>query len=218
MTSNLASDEIANHAVMLRNEAKNESKQNENNEDDIVISKKFKDNVVKPILKKHFKRDEFLGRINEFVYFLPFSRSELIHLVTRELEFWSKKAKDKHGMILEWDRKALDFLVNGYDINYGARSIKHEVERRVVNQLAAAHEYNLITKGSHILITADLPPSQQDELNFVKNDDDDERNKKTKSNYDIRLKKVIKSKNLLKYEDIDLKLNASGKYYLDNQT
>jgi ATP-dependent Clp protease ATP-binding subunit ClpB len=57
----------------------------------IVISKKFKDNVVKPILKRHFKRDEFLGRINEFVYFLPFSRSELIKLVTRELEFWSKK-------------------------------------------------------------------------------------------------------------------------------
>ena len=50
-------------------------------------------------------------------------------------------------MILEWDDKALDFLVNGYDINYGARSIKHEVERRVVNQLAAAHEHNLIGKG-----------------------------------------------------------------------
>ena len=73
MTSNLASDEIANHAVMLRNEAKNESvenKQIETSEDDIVISKKFKDNVVKPILKKHFKRDEFLGRINEFVYWI----------------------------------------------------------------------------------------------------------------------------------------------------
>lgn len=50
-------------------------------------------------------------------------------------------------MILEWDRKALDFLVNGYDISYGARSIKHEVDRRVVNQIAVAHEYNLIGKG-----------------------------------------------------------------------
>ena len=61
--------------------------------DNIVISKKFKDNVVKPILKRHFKRDEFLGRINEFVYFLPFSRKELIQLVTRELEYWSKKVR-----------------------------------------------------------------------------------------------------------------------------
>lgn len=38
----------------------------------------------------HFRRDEFLGRINEMVYFLPFSRSELLSLVTRELDFWSK--------------------------------------------------------------------------------------------------------------------------------
>lgn len=66
-------------------------KQDSQDKDNIVISKKFKDNVVKPILKRHFKRDEFLGRINEFVYFLPFSRKELIQLVTRELEYWSKK-------------------------------------------------------------------------------------------------------------------------------
>lgn len=50
-------------------------------------------------------------------------------------------------MTLEWDRKALDFLVSGYDISYGARSIKYEVERRVVNQIAVAHECNLIEKG-----------------------------------------------------------------------
>ena len=33
----------------------------------------------------HFRRDEFLGRINEIVYFLPFSHSELLSLVTKEL-------------------------------------------------------------------------------------------------------------------------------------
>lgn len=71
----------------------------EENEDDIVISKKFKDDVVKPILKRHFKRDEFLGRINEFVYFLPFSKSELIHLIKKELEFWAKRVclQNKHN-------------------------------------------------------------------------------------------------------------------------
>ena len=30
------------------------------------------------MLKYHFRRDEFLGRINEIVYFLPFSRLPLI--------------------------------------------------------------------------------------------------------------------------------------------
>jgi len=45
-------------------------------------------------LQRQFKRDEFLGRINEIVYFLPFSRSELTKLVLMELEFWAKKVSD----------------------------------------------------------------------------------------------------------------------------
>lgn len=58
-----------------------------------MISRKFKDEVVKPILKRHFKRDEFLGRINEIVYFLPFSRRELLQLVQRELECWAERVR-----------------------------------------------------------------------------------------------------------------------------
>ena len=93
----------------------------------------------------HFKRDEFLGRINEIVYFLPFSRSELTKLVTRELDVWAgkvggfifmqwfkivsyKQAKKKHGITLTWDRQVVDVLADGYDVHYGARSIKHEVD------------------------------------------------------------------------------------------
>lgn len=41
--------------------------------------------------KAHFRRDEFLGRINEIVYFLPFCHSELLQLVSKELSFWAKK-------------------------------------------------------------------------------------------------------------------------------
>ena len=37
-------------------------------------------------------------------------------------------------------------LADGYDIRYGARSIEHEVERRVINQVAAAHEQGLLPK------------------------------------------------------------------------
>ena len=95
---------------------------------------------MRPILKSHFRRDEFLGRINEIVYFLPFSRAELIKLVARELEAWAIRAKQRHGIELKWDREVLSALADGYDAHYGARSIKYEVERRVVNQLAAAHE------------------------------------------------------------------------------
>ena len=81
----------------------------------ITVSSHFKENVVRPVLKYHFRRDEFLGRINEIVYFLPFSRSgswhfnqlidfenhltlstsrqELQKLVEKELKAWADRAK-----------------------------------------------------------------------------------------------------------------------------
>lgn len=96
-------------------------------------------------MKSHFQRDEFLGRINEIVYFLPFSRAELVTLVARELEMWAVRALEKHKIELKWDREVLSVLADGYDAHYGARSIKYEVERRVVNQLAAAHEHGQLS-------------------------------------------------------------------------
>ncbi|KAG8302299.1 hypothetical protein J6590_034611 [Homalodisca vitripennis] len=163
MTSNLASDEIAEHALQLRREAKElmdqrlEGKFDEELSTNITISRHFKDKVVRPILKKHFGRDEFLGRINEIVYFLPFSNSELNKLVSKELGTWAKKAKDKHMISLRWERGVESVLAEGYDVHYGARSIKYEVERRVVSQLAAAHERGIIDRGSSVVVTTHQP-------------------------------------------------------------
>ncbi|GJQ81472.1 hypothetical protein Trydic_g14628 [Trypoxylus dichotomus] len=170
MTSNLASDEIAQHGLELRKEADRirserlKISEDDKSIDNIVISRKFKDEVVKPILKRHFKRDEFLGRINEIVYFLPFSRSELIQLVDRELQLWAKRAKEKHKIELKWDRSVESALADGYDVNYGARSIKYEVERRVVNQLAAAHERGAIGTGSTVKVSATTSPNSDTPL------------------------------------------------------
>ncbi|XP_005108368.1 caseinolytic peptidase B protein homolog [Aplysia californica] len=159
MTSNLASEVIAQHAIELRQEAsklsgmRGASKIEDLEEaEKVTISRKFKDEVVRPILKYKFRRDEFLGRINEIVYFLPFSQSELSKLVTKELKFWAKRAKSKHNIKLLWDHQVVDALAEGFDTHYGARSIKYEVERRVVTQLAMAHERQLIEKGSVIKI------------------------------------------------------------------
>ncbi|WAR00347.1 CLPB-like protein [Mya arenaria] len=154
MTSNLASDEIAEHGLELRKEAENEL----DSEQAITVSRGFKDYVVRPILKRHFRRDEFLGRINEFVYFLPFSKSEISKLVIKELKFWAQRAEKKHEMELIWDHAVVDALAYGYDVHYGARSLKYEVERRVVSQLAMAHERQLIEKGSVVRLTVPDTP------------------------------------------------------------
>ena len=48
----------------------------------------------------------------------------------------------------------MNVLSDGYDIRYGARSIKHEVERRVINQVAAAHEQGLLPKDCKLRLVA----------------------------------------------------------------
>ncbi|XP_041055123.1 caseinolytic peptidase B protein homolog [Carcharodon carcharias] len=162
MTSNVASEEIAEHALQLRQEAQELGKKRlAENLDDVFLSEKvtisrhFKEHVIRPILKAHFRRDEFLGRINEIVYFLPFCHSELIQLVNKELVFWAKKAKQRHDINLQWDQEVMDVLAEGYNLHYGARSIKHEVERRVVNQLAAAYEQELLPHGCTLRIAVE---------------------------------------------------------------
>lgn len=150
MTSNLASEEIAQHATDLRRDAELLALQRQSlqpSTEEVSIRSEFKERVVRPILKRHFRRDEFLGRINEIVYFLPFSRKELTVLVTRELEGWTRRAKDKHGIDLTWERRVVELLADGYNVHYGARSVKHEVERQIVNRLAEAHEKQLLDSG-----------------------------------------------------------------------
>lgn len=111
----------------------------------------------------------------------------------------------------------MEFLANGYDINYGARSIKHEVERRVVNQIAAAHEYGLIDRGSHLLISANLPTDQQEDVNIVKGTSTKKNDNAQKSRSDIILRKQTRVDNSIKYVDIELAINSFGKYSINSE-
>ena len=154
MTSNLASDEIAKYGEELLKAS----------EISVRVSEQFKDRIIRPILKKHFKRDEFLGRINEIVYFLPFSKKELNQLVVKELSFWAKRAQDRHKIELTWDQRVIEVIAAKYKTHYGARSIKHEVERSVVNRIALAHKNRLITSGVilHIVVDEGLDQKKGD--------------------------------------------------------
>uniref|UniRef100_A0A0X3PZ02 Caseinolytic peptidase B protein homolog n=1 Tax=Schistocephalus solidus TaxID=70667 RepID=A0A0X3PZ02_SCHSO len=143
MTSNAGSQVIAEYAQSLRSNG-------DNADSKIEVSRDFKEKVMRPMLRKHFLRDEFLGRINEIVYFLPFSTSELTQLVQRNMEAWKEKAKRRHSINLTWDREVIDLIVDGYDVYYGARSITYEIERRIISQLALADEQDLLSKDCHV--------------------------------------------------------------------
>merc|ERR1711976_816131 len=155
MTSNLGSELIAEHAINLRNDRKNSenekiSETGLNDANNIQISRKFRERTIKPILKRAFRRDEFIGRINEIVYFVPFDELELKELTIRQLNAWSKRADLRHGISMSWSNRVVTVLSDAYDVSYGARSIQHEVDRRIVNKLAEAFETGRLRKGDHV--------------------------------------------------------------------
>lgn len=45
------------------------------------------------------------------------------------------QAKARHNITLLWDKEVMDVLADGYNLHYGARSIKHEVGRCLVLSL-----------------------------------------------------------------------------------
>ena len=62
----------------------------------------FRERTILPLLKQHFKRDEFIGRINEILFFLPFTTEQLRGLARKELLKWKKTAHDRSVGILAW--------------------------------------------------------------------------------------------------------------------
>ena len=121
-----------------------------NDATNIQITRTFREKTIKPILKKAFRRDEFIGRINEIIYFLPFDELEIKELTVRQLKAWSERADLRHGISMSWTSSIVTVLADAYDVSYGARSIQHEVDRRIVNKLAEAFETGMLKKGDHV--------------------------------------------------------------------
>jgi ATP-dependent Clp protease ATP-binding subunit ClpB len=89
----------------------------------------FVNNVVQPILKRHFQRDEFLGRINEIIVFHPFSgegiicfapheadASDLEHIVIKELDKWRTRSLRRQNITLKWTDALVHSLTNDYNV------------------------------------------------------------------------------------------------------
>lgn len=150
MTSNLAQREIADEAVRRRADMAQRGEME--NETGPLVGGDFAQKTIMPILKHAFRRDEFIGRINEILFFLPFTLEQRLALAKKEVEKWQEIAKKRHQMCLEWGRDLEEFLIKAYDLRFGVRSIQHEVGRQVVSKLAAAHEEDVIGDGDTVIL------------------------------------------------------------------
>jgi ATP-dependent Clp protease ATP-binding subunit ClpB len=97
MTSNLAQDVIADQSQYLRSASSSDTIDMSGkgvivtNDGEKSLSRQFINDRIYPILRRHFKRDEFLGRITEIMYFLPFTDIELKDIVSKELSRWATR-------------------------------------------------------------------------------------------------------------------------------
>ncbi|KAH8108858.1 P-loop containing nucleoside triphosphate hydrolase protein [Phellopilus nigrolimitatus] len=151
MTSNLASDEIKEKAPFLRALVA-ETEAQGRPEEYMRIVGQF-NRSIHPILKRELKRDEFLGRINQFVVFLPLSQEEIGTVIKGELDIWRRRAQEKHAIKLSWANEVVQKLASAYDVNYGVRSVANEVQRIAVQLIADAQIQGRITKNWHAYLT-----------------------------------------------------------------
>lgn len=105
MTSNIAGEEIKRSAPWLRQSAERSEK--EGRYESYVHTMQDFTRTLRPQLKDHLKRDEFIGRINEIAVFLPLSPEEIQLVVQRELEMWCKRAQEKHKVNLTWTNEGM---------------------------------------------------------------------------------------------------------------
>lgn len=105
MTSNLASDEIKRKSPYLRKIVA-ETEAQGRPEEYMRLVGDF-NRKIHPILKDALRRDEFLGRINQIVVFLPLDEEEISVVINGELKVWKRRAEEKHGIRLSWSKEGL---------------------------------------------------------------------------------------------------------------
>ena len=117
MTSNLASPAILDHA-------------RQQDADDSALQRK-----VDEALASHF-RPEFLNRIDEVIRFRPLQVSDLVKIVTLQLQELTSLLAEQ-GLSLAVEDGVADALARqGHEPEYGARPLRRVLRRQVENPLA----------------------------------------------------------------------------------
>ncbi|EJD07232.1 uncharacterized protein FOMMEDRAFT_149744 [Fomitiporia mediterranea MF3/22] len=153
MTSNIASDKIKERSPELRRLVAHA--ETEGRPELYLNAIRGFTRSIHPQLKCALKRDEFIGRINEIAVFLPLSEEEIGTVVERELGIWTKRAEEKHSITLSWSEEVVQKLATAYDINYGVRSVTHEVQRIAIHLVADAQISGRISAGYKARLSTD---------------------------------------------------------------
>jgi len=105
-----------------------------------TVLREFKKYVVLPIIKELFDHDYFKNRIDNVLIFVKLSDSQLMELANKELNNLKILIEDTFDIKITWHNRVSSSMVKGFNIDYGARSIKNEIVRRLEWPLLTAFQ------------------------------------------------------------------------------
>jgi ATP-dependent Clp protease ATP-binding subunit ClpB len=118
--------------------------------------------------KKHFTA-EFMNRIDHVVAFTTLTKPQVAEIMQIELgliqDMFYKKAKFVYQLS---PAAKYTLLENGYSVEYGARNLKREIERRVRLPLSGLVSSGQIAPGSAVVIDQVNPKDEQFEFSIQK--------------------------------------------------
>jgi ATP-dependent Clp protease ATP-binding subunit ClpC len=95
---------------------------------------------IKSVLSKEIERyfrPEFINRLDEVIVFRPLSRDDLTHIIELEVGKVSKRLQSTHGISLELDQPAKDFLIDkGFNPDFGARPLRRAIGQYIEDPLS----------------------------------------------------------------------------------
>ena len=122
----------------------------------------MKKNVMEE-LKKAYK-PEFLNRIDEIIVFHQLDKENMKKIVSIMIESLNKRLQKSKDISLKLDKKAYDYLIEkGFDIKYGARPLRRQIQRDIEDILADKIILKEINPGDTVKISVD---SKRKELTF----------------------------------------------------
>ena len=138
MTSNIGSDIVQ------------ENFSNVTQENMVEIIDKTQSALIERL--KQNVRPEFLNRIDDVIMFTPLFKNDIRMIVELQLEILRKRLA-KNRIVLEATQKAIELIAeNGFDIQMGARPIKREIQRSVLNPLSKSIIEGKVTAEKSILL------------------------------------------------------------------
>ncbi|CFW92783.1 ATP-dependent Clp protease (class III stress gene) [endosymbiont DhMRE of Dentiscutata heterogama] len=82
-------------------------------------------------LKNHF-RPEFLNRLDEIIFFNFLSRKVVKEIISKELQFFIQRIASEKNIKLRYSEEVVEKILDeAYSLEYGARPIKHYIEKKI---------------------------------------------------------------------------------------